>query len=95
MVYVIDYWDLPDLLIKWYSLWGKTWTSQIAFKWKYQEWKWWTHWSFTWIVTKDDIKYLLVIQVRRPRQCQWGYCSAWLIFKDMAKFLLEYWGIES
>jgi len=90
---VIAEWDLPMLAISGYTLWGKTWTSQIAFKWKYQRGVWWTNWSFVWIVTKDDLKYVIVVQVRRPRTCQWWVCSAWKIFKEIAKYIIESWRV--
>ncbi len=91
---VIYEWDLPRLKIEWYTIWWKTWTSQIPFKWKYQKWNWWTNGSFVWIVTKDNLKYVIVIQVRRPRTCQWWACTAWKIFKDLAQFIIDYEGIE-
>jgi cell division protein FtsI/penicillin-binding protein 2 len=90
---VIAEWDLPMLAITGYTLWWKTWTSQIAFKWKYQRWAWWTNWSFVWIVTKDDLKYVIAIQVRRPRTCQWWVCSAWKIFKDIAQYIIDSWKV--
>ncbi len=86
---VIYEWDLPMLAISGFTLWGKTWTSQIAFKGKYQQWAWWTNGSFVWIVTKNNLKYVIAIQVRRPRTCQWWVCSAWKIFKDIAQYLIE------
>ena len=87
-------WDLIKLAVKWYTFWWKTWTSQIAYKWKYQQWAWWTIWSFAWIVTKDNLKYVVVVKVSRPRTCQWWICSAWKIFKDIWKFIVEYEGIK-
>ena len=83
-------WDLKKVGIKWFTLWGKTWTSQIAFKWRYQRWNWWTIGSFAWIVTKDNLKYVIVVRVNRPRYCQWWVCTAWTIFKELSKFIIEY-----
>ncbi len=82
--------DLIKLAIKWFTIWGKTWTSQIAFKGKYQRWNWWTIGSFAWIVTKDNLKYVIVVRVDRPRKCQWWVCTAGKIFHDLAKFIIEY-----
>ena len=81
--------------IKWFTLWWKSWTSQIAYKWKYMQWNWWTNWSFVWLVTKDDPKYIVVVQVRRPRATLWWAQTAWKVFSDVAKFLLWYSFIES
>ena len=87
-------WDLIKLAIKWFTIWGKTWTSQIAFKWRYQRWNWWTIGSFAGIVTKDNLKYVIVVRTDRPRKCQWWICSSWKIFHDLAKFIIEYEGIK-
>lgn len=83
-------WDLIKLALKDYTLWGKTWTSEISYKWEYKQWKWWTIWSFVWITTKENLKYVIAIKVTRPRKCQWWLCSAWKIYKDISKFIIEY-----
>ncbi len=87
-------WDLIKLAIKNWTIWWKTWTSQIAFKWKYQRWNWRTIWSFAGIVTKDNLKYVIVIRTDRPRKCQWWICSSGKIFHDLAKFIIDYEGIK-
>ena len=87
-------WDLSSLAIKNYTLGWKTWTSQISFKWKYQRWNWWTNWSFVWIVTASNLKYVIAVKVSRPRECQWWVCTAWKIFKNIAKYIIEYNGIK-
>lgn len=83
-------WDLKNLSIPWYTIGWKTWTSQLSFKWKYQKWIWWTIGSFVWIVTKDNLKYVIAVKVSRPRTCQWWLCTAWYIFKDIAKYMIKY-----
>jgi len=87
-------WDLKNLAIPGYTIWWKTWTSQLAFRWKYQKWIGWTIGSFVWIVTKDNLKYVIAVKVSRPRTCQWWLCTAWYIFKDIAKYIIKYKGIE-
>ncbi|MEF2176040.1 MAG: penicillin-binding protein 2 [Candidatus Absconditabacteria bacterium] len=77
-----------------YTLGGKTGTSQVVFKGKYQSGAGWINGSFVGIVTKDDLRYVVAIQVRRPRTCPWGLCSAGNIFKETAPFLIEYDGIK-
>lgn len=86
---VVDEWDLKTMKIDWYSIWWKTWTSQIAFKWKYQQWEWWTNGSFVGMTTKEDLRYVIMIQVRRPRANQWWSGTAWKIFKTIAKTIIE------
>jgi hypothetical protein len=41
-------------------------------------------------VTQDNMKYIVVIQVRRPRTTQRWNQTAWPIFRDMATFLVNY-----
>lgn len=80
--------------LTWYALWWKSWTSQIAYKWKYKQWNWWTNTSFVWIVTEDNLKYVVVVQVRRPRSTQRWAETAWKVFRDVAEFLVGYELIE-
>jgi len=87
-------WDLIKLAIPWYTIWWKTWTSQLSYKWRYQKWVWWTIGSFVGIITKNNLKYVVAVKVSRPRTCQWWLCTAWDIFKDVAKFIIKYKWIE-
>ena len=79
------YADIPQ-----YKVWWKSWTSQISFRGKYKAGNGWTNGSFVGIVTQDNMKYVVVIQVRRPRTTQRWNQTAWPIFKDMASFLVNY-----
>lgn len=72
-----------------YTLGGKTGTSQLAFQGRYMNGPGWTDWSFVGMVTKDDLKYIVVIQVHRPRTSQYGEYTAGKLFGDLAKFLIE------
>lgn len=76
--------------VEWYDLWGKSWTSQISYKGKYQFWIWWTNGSFVWLITRDDPKYIVIVQIRRPRSSLWWWQTAGKIFWDVAKFLISY-----
>ena len=76
--------------IPWYSLAGKTGTSQIAYKGKYQKWLGRTNGSFAGILTKDNLNYVIVIQVRRPRTDERWENTAGKIYGDIAKFLIQY-----
>lgn len=80
--------------VEWFALWGKSWTSQISFRWKYQNWIWWTNGSFVGLITRDDVKYIVVVQIRRPRQSIWWGFTAWRVFRDVARFLIWYNLIE-
>ena len=74
----------------WYRLGAKSWTSQIAYKWKYQRWEWWTQATFAWIVSVDNPEYVVLIWVSRPRTSQWWVWTAWKIFGEIATFLIWY-----
>lgn len=79
------YADIPQ-----YKVGGKSWTSQISYRGKYKGGNGWTNGSFVGIVTQDNLKYIVVIQVRRPRSTQRWNQTAWPIFRDMASFLINY-----
>ncbi len=77
-----------------YRLWAKSWTSQIAYKWKYQRWEWWTQATFAGVVSIDNPQYIVLIWVSRPRTNQWWVSTAWKIFNEIATFLIWYSMIE-
>ena len=91
----IEYWVAKTWKVKWYSLWWKTWTSQIAYKWGYESWHipWTTNGSFAGFWPTQDPKFVVIVKLIRPRTNNyWGLTSAY-IFADIAKFLLEYYKI--
>lgn len=77
-----------------YQIGGKSWTSQISYKGKYMNGIWWTNGSFVGVITKDNPKYIIVVQVRRPRQNIWWGATAGKIFGDIANFIINYSLIE-
>ena len=76
--------------VEWYRLGAKSWTSQIAYKWRYQRWVWWTQATFAGIVSIDDPEYIVLIWLSRPRTSQWWVWTAWKIFGEIATFLIWY-----
>lgn len=86
--------ELKYAKVEWYQLWGKSWTSEISYKGKYIDGIWWTNASFIGVITKNDPKYIVVVQVRRPRQNIWWAATAGKIFWEMAKFIINYALIE-
>jgi len=94
LVSVIDNGQLGKVKKPWFSLWWKTGTSEITFKWKYKWWHGWTNGSFVGIVTAKDTKYVIAVQVRRPRSSPWWLDTAWKVFSSIADFLLAYDKIE-
>jgi len=87
-------WYIKYIKVDGYTLWWKSWTSQISYKGRYQDGLWWTNGSFVGIVSKDDLKYVVVIQVRRPRTVVWWSQTAGKVFRDVAKFLVKYSLVE-
>ena len=94
LVSVVDNGNLREVRKEWYSLWGKTWTSEIAFRGEYQWGHGWTNGSFVGIITAKHTKYVVAIQVRRPRSSPWWLDTAWRVFSSIADFLLSYERIE-
>ena len=86
--------ELKYAKVEWFQLGGKTWTSQISYKGKYMNGVWWTNGSFVWIITKDNPQYVIIVQVRRPRQNMRWFATAGKIFWDLAKFIINYSLIE-
>lgn len=76
--------------VEWYRLWAKSWTSQVAYKWRYRKGVWWTQATFAWIVSIDNPEYVVLIWVSRPRSNQWWVYTAWKIFGEIATFLIWY-----
>lgn len=78
----------------WYTLWAKTWTAQIAFRWRYQNGAGRTNGSVMGIVSTQNPTYVLAIQVKRPRNSPWAEETAGKIFTRVADFLLNYERLE-
>ena len=95
LVSVVDNGNLVSLKKEWFSLWGKTGTSEIAFRGKYQWWAGRTNGSFVGLVTQDEPKYVIAVQVRRPRSSPWWSQTAAKVFASIADFLIAYEKIES
>jgi len=76
-----------------YSIAGKTGTSQIAYRGKYETGVASTIGSFAWFAPAEDPRFVIIVKLDRPRTSQyWGATSAY-VFWDIAKELLEYYGI--
>ncbi len=89
----INNWVAKWWNVEWYTLWGKTWTAQIASKWWYEKWVWSTNASFAWFWPAEDPKFVIIVKLERPKVSQyWGATSSH-IFHDIAKYLLEYYWI--
>ncbi len=80
--------------VEWYSVAWKTWTSSIPYKWRYEKWQWTTIWSYAWFWPAEDPKFVIIVKLVRPRLWQWyWWATSAYIFKDIASYLFDYYGI--
>lgn len=91
----MENWVADKWKVEWYLLGWKTWTSQIAYKWWYEDWNmpWATNASFAWFWPVQDPKFVIIVKLDRPRTSNfWGSTSSY-IFADTAEYLLNYYKI--
>jgi cell division protein FtsI/penicillin-binding protein 2 len=91
---VVRYGSIDKIKQPGFSIGAKSGTSEIAYKWDYRGSVWWTNGSAVAMVTRDTTKYIIVIQVRRPRTSKWGNDTAVKLVDQVLWFLLEYSSIE-
>ena len=79
--------------VVWYSVAWKTWTSQIAYKWKYEKWQWSTFASYAWYWPAEDPKFVIIVKLERPKvNIYWWQTSAY-IFRETSEYLFDYYWI--
>ena len=81
-----------------YKIAGKTGTSQIPSRGWYEkgphgETIGRTFTSYGWFAPAYDPKFVLILKAERPRTGQYAETTSALVFSDVAKYLLEYYGI--
>lgn len=91
----VESWVANNWKIEWYNIAWKTWTSQIAYKWKYETWVWSTIWSFAWFWPVEDPRFVVIVRLDRPRESEYGWSTSAFLFKEMMKYLLDYYAIPS
>jgi cell division protein FtsI/penicillin-binding protein 2 len=84
-----------NVAVAWFSLGGKTGTSEIPFRGRYLGNEWRTNTSFIGVVTQDNPNYIIVVQIRRPRTSRWWAYTAAPLFQDIAEFIIAYDLIQS
>lgn len=89
----ITEWVANKWFIEWYNLAWKTWTSQIPFRWWYEEWVWSTIASFAWYWPIEDPKFVVIIKLDRPRVSVYGDATSAKLFKKTTQYLLDYYWI--
>jgi len=87
-------WFAKKWSVEWYDIAGKTWTSQIAAKWKYeQDWPWHTITSYWWFWPSSNPKFVMIVKIERPRSAEFAETTSSALFSQMAKYLLNYYAI--
>jgi len=89
----VENWVAKAGAVPWYSVAGKTGTSQIVYKWKYEQGVGSTNGSFAWFVPAEDPKFVMIVKLERPRSSQYGGSTSAYMFSDIAKELLDYYSI--
>mgnify|MGYP003415704284 FL=1 len=89
----VNNWEARVWAIPWYTIAWKTWTADIAYKWKYEVWVWSTMASYAWYWPVEDPKFVIIVKVERPRVSEWWGATAWKTFNQIATFLLNYYKI--
>jgi len=89
----INDWVAQNWNVEWYSLAWKTWTSQIPYRWKYEEWVWSTIGSFAWYWPVEDPKFVVIVKLDRPRVSEYGWATSAFLFKETSEYLLNYFWI--
>lgn len=89
----IKNWVAKHGWVEWFNLAWKTWTSQIAYKWKYEKWHATTIWSYAWYGPSEDPKFVIIVKLDRPRTSQYGWATSAKMFSRVSEFLLNYYGV--
>jgi stage V sporulation protein D (sporulation-specific penicillin-binding protein) len=93
LVHWVREWAAKRWAVEWYNLAGKTWTSQIPFRWKYETWQASTMASFAGYWPAEDPQFVIIVKLERPRTTNyWGASSAHL-FREISEYLLDVYNI--
>jgi len=80
--------------VPWYTLAGKTGTSQIPGRWGYEVGEpWRTITSFGWYGPAINPRFVLIVRLERPRTSQWSEATSSPTWQNAAKYLLEYYKV--
>lgn len=87
-------WFAKKWSVEWYDIAWKTWTSQIAAKWKYeQDWPGHTITSYWWFWPSSNPKFVMIVKIERPRSAEFSETTSSALFSQIAKYLLNYYAI--
>lgn len=87
-------WFAKTWWVPWYDMAWKTWTSQIAAKWKYEVWTaWHTVTSYGWFWPSSNPKFVMIVKIDRPRSAVYSETTSSAMYARIAKYLLNYYWI--
>lgn len=89
----VNNWVAKNWAVKWYSIAWKTWTAQIAYKWKYESWPASTMWFFAWFAPAEDPRFVMIVKVERPRSSIYGWETVARTFSRISQYLFNYYAI--
>lgn len=79
--------------VPWYNIGGKTWTSQMAYKWTYEKWAATTIGSFAWFWPAEDPRFVIIVKLERPRTSEYWESTSSKIFWRISSYILDYYAI--
>lgn len=89
----VNFWVAKNWAVKWYSVAGKTWTAQIAYKWRYESWEASTMWFYAWFAPAEDPKFVMVVKIERSRSSIYGWETVARTFWRITQYLFNYYSI--
>lgn len=96
LVHGVEVWYAKNGGVPGYKVAGKTWTSQIAYKGKYEDVNqlWTKIWSFGWYAPAEDPRFVIIVKVDRPRIAgDGGSATAAVTFSKISQYLFNYFAI--
>jgi cell division protein FtsI/penicillin-binding protein 2 len=96
LVHWVDHWYAKTAWVPGYRVAGKTGTSQIAYKGKYEDINGigTKIGSFGWFAPAEDPKFVIIVKVDRPRIVwDWGSATAAVTFWKISQYLFNYFAI--
>jgi len=89
----VENWVAKIWAVKWYNIWWKTWTAQIASKWIYEKWVASTNASFVWFWPVENPEFIIFVRLERPRTSEYWALTSWNLFHDISEYILNYYEI--
>ena len=93
LVESVNLWVAKKWWVPWYSIAWKTSSSQIVYKWKYEDWQASTMWAYAWYAPAEDPKFVMVIRINRARSSVYWWETVAATFSKISQYLFNYYKI--